>query len=126
MALVPCHYAFQFQVDGEELNALVNMRSSDLFLGLPWNLAFYALLTRLIAHLTKLRAGTLVFNLADAHIYTNHLEKVNTQLARSPRPWPQLELVGADNYTSIDEFHSENLRLVNYHPHPALKADMAV
>jgi dihydrofolate reductase / thymidylate synthase len=120
----PCHYSFQFQVDGDRLNCMANMRSVDCPVGLPFNVASYALLTYAIGHLTGLTPGILVMSLADTHVYTNVIDQVKEQLCRPPRPWPHLEIVG--QYNSIDDFTADSFRLVDYYPHPTLKMDMAV
>lgn len=124
MALPCCHDSFQFQVDGNRLNCLFRMRSSDTAVGLPWNIAFYGLLTYMIGHIVDLQPGTLVASLSDAHIYTNCLDQVKEQISRSPRAWPKLEIVGT--YKSIDDFHSESFKLVDYYPHSGIKMEMAV
>lgn len=123
MALPCCHDSFQFQVDGTRLNCLFRMRSSDTPVGLPWNIAFYALLTYMIGHITDLQPGTLVASLSDAHIYTNCLEQVREQLSRSPRDWPKLEIVGTHH--SIDDFRSDSFKLNEYHPHKSINMEMA-
>ena len=120
----PCHYSFQFQVDGDRLNCMANMRSCDCPVGSPFNVASYALLTHMIGHLTGLIPGTLVLSLADAHIYTNVIDAVKEQLSRPPRQWPQLEIVG--QHRSIDDFTADSFRLTEYYPHPTLKMEMAV
>ena len=123
MCLPPCHYCFQFSVENDTLNLSVNMRSSDLFLGLPWNMN-YALLNYMIAHLTELQPGKLVFNLSDAHIYVNCIEQVKEQLTRNIRTLPKLEITRKHN--SIDEFTLDSFKLINYNPHPTLLAKMAI
>jgi dihydrofolate reductase / thymidylate synthase len=124
MALPCCHDSFQFQVEDSRLNCLFRMRSSDVAVGLPWNIAFYALLTYMIGNIVDLQPGILVASLSDAHIYTNCLEQINEQLARSPRAWPKLKIVGT--YKSIDDFHSDSFKLVDYYPHSSIKMEMAV
>lgn len=133
MALPPCHYAFQFRVDqpAKRLHCQFNMRSTDAFLGLPFNIASYALLTHLVAHVTGLQPGQLVVSLSDVHIYENHLEAVYTQLGREPQPLPKLLLVPAHpelkrEVTCIDDFRPDDIGLVDYRHHPAIKADVAV
>ena len=123
MALPCCHDSFQFQVDENRLNCLFRMRSSDVPVGLPYNIAFYALLTYMIGHITDLQPGTLVASLSDAHIYANCLDQVTEQLSRSPRAWPKLEIVGT--YKSIDDFRSDSFKLIDYHPHSSIEMEMA-
>jgi len=123
MALPCCHDSFQFQVDENRLNCLFRMRSSDVPVGLPYNIAFYALLTYMIGHITDLQPGTLVASLSDAHIYANCLDQVTEQLSRSPRAWPKLEIVGT--YKSIDDFRSDSFKLIGYHPHSSIEMEMA-
>lgn len=123
MCLPPCHYSFQFSVENDKLNCLVNMRSSDLFLGLPWNMN-YALLVHMIAHITDLIPGKLVFNLADAHIYSNCLDQIKIQMKRNFRKLPRLEITR--KHSSIDDFSTDSFKLVDYNPHPPLYAQMAI
>lgn len=125
MALPPCHYAYQFYVDrGTYLDCAVTMRSADLFLGLPFNIASYALLTQLVAQVTGLEPGRLLFNLGDAHLYRNHFEQADLQLTREPFPPPQLWV--SPSVTDIDDFSHEDLQLGAYRHHPAIPAPMAV
>jgi thymidylate synthase len=123
-ALPPCHYSMNFSVRGDKLHCLVIMRSSDTVVGLPWNVAQYALLTHMIAHVVGLGVGKISFSLADAHIYVDCLEEVKKQLSRCSRAFPKLKIVG--EYKSIDDFTSSSFKLERYHPHPALKFKMAV
>lgn len=123
MALPCCHDSFQFQVDGDNLNCLFRMRSSDTAIGLPCNIAFYALLTYMIGHIVGLQPGTLVASLSDAHIYTNCLDQIKEQLSRSPRLWPKLQIIGT--YNSIDDFRSDSFQVVGYYPHNGIKMQMA-
>ncbi|MFP3725732.1 thymidylate synthase [Priestia filamentosa] len=122
--LPPCHYAFQFYVEDGKLSCMFNMRSNDVFLGLPFNIASYALLTYLIAHECGLEVGELIYTGADVHIYLNHIEQVKTQLKRKPRPFPQLKL--NKDKKSIFDFEMEDIELVNYKPHGVIKAPVAV
>jgi len=119
-----CHHSFQFSVNQDKLNCLVTMRSNDLGCGNPYNVASYALLVYMICHLVDLVPGTLVLNLADAHIYLNHIDALKEQLTRPPRQWPKLEIIG--KYTSINDFTLGSFNLVGYNPHPSIKMDMAV
>ncbi|MFD3450078.1 thymidylate synthase [Microbacteriaceae bacterium 4G12] len=122
--LPPCHYAFQFYVLDGKLSCMFNMRSNDVFLGLPFNIASYALLTHLIAHECGLEVGELIYTGADVHIYSNHIEQVNTQLAREPRTLPTLKL--NKEVKSVFDFEIEDIELVGYDPHPTIKAPVAV
>lgn len=125
MALPPCHMFAQFHVSyGTKLNCQVYIRSNDLFLGLPFNVASYALLVHLIAQVTNLEPGELIVTIGDAHVYLNHLDAVNEQLTRTPRDLPVLA-VNRD-ITDIDGFSMYDLTLVGYDPYPAIKAPMAV
>lgn len=124
MALPPCHLLFQFyQADGR-LSCGVYQRSCDLFLGLPFNIASYALLTRMVAQVTGLGLGDLVISLGDAHIYTNHVEQVRRQLARQPRQLPSLRLDPA--VKSLFAFRADHIRLEGYDPHKGIKAPIAI
>ena len=124
MALPPCHALFQFYVAGGRLSCQMYQRSADLFLGVPFNIASYALLTRMIAQVTGLRPGDFVLTLGDAHLYLNHLEQAREQLAREPRPFPRMRLnAGVDDLFS---FRYEDFALEAYDPHPAIRAPIAV
>lgn len=123
-ALPPCHYSFQFYVVDGKLSCLFNMRSNDVFLGLPFNIASYALLTHLIAHECGLEVGELVYSGADVHLYSNHVEQARKQLEREPRPFPTLVL--NQEKSSIFDFELEDIELVGYDPHPGIKAPVAV
>lgn len=123
-SLPPCHYSFQFYVNEGKLSCLFNMRSNDVFLGLPFNIASYALLTHLIAHECGLEVGELVYSGADVHLYANHTEQAVEQLLREPRDFPVLNI--NSEKTSIFDFELEDVSLVGYHPHPAIKAPVAV
>ena len=124
MALPPCHLLFQFYVAEGSLSCGVYQRSCDLFLGLPFNIASYALLTRMVAQVTDLSVGDLVISMGDAHIYSNHLEQVERQLAREPRELPTLRL--APSVKSLFEFRAEHVALENYDPHKGIKAPIAI
>jgi len=124
MSLNPCHYAFQLQVQNGELNMLVNMRSIDIFLGMPFNIASYALLLRMFAHVTGYRASRLCFSLGDLHIYENHIEQVKTQLARPQHEAPRVAL--HDRVQSIFDFTPDDIALVGYEHSGVLKGEVAV
>jgi thymidylate synthase len=124
MALPPCHAFFQLYVAGGRLSCQVYQRSADIFLGVPFNIASYALLTMMIAQATDLEPGELVHTLGDAHIYANHLDQVDTQLAREPYPLPRMRLNPA--VRSVLDFRYEDFELTGYRHHPAIRAPIAV
>ncbi|MEP7160968.1 MAG: thymidylate synthase [Dermatophilaceae bacterium] len=129
MALPPCHALFQFYVapnpDGpDRLSCQLYQRSADVFLGLPFNIASYALLTHMVAQVAGLAVGDFVHTLGDAHLYLNHLEQARQQLSRSPRPLPTLKL--HPGRRALEDFTIEDVELVGYDPHPAIKAPIAV
>lgn len=124
MALPPCHLLFQFYVAEGRLSCQLYQRSADIFLGVPFNIASYALLTHMVAQVTGLKAGDFVHTLGDAHIYTNHMEQVHEQLSRSPRALPSLKLNPAVD--DIFAFRFEDIAIEGYDPHPAIKAPVAV
>lgn len=124
MALPPCHALFQFHVAAGRLSCQLYQRSGDVFLGVPFNIASYALLTMMIAQVTGLKPGEFIHTLGDAHLYLNHLDQARTQLARTPRPLPRLELNPA--VTSLFEFRYADFTLEGYEPHPHIKAEVAV
>jgi thymidylate synthase len=124
MALSPCHVLFQFYVAQERLSCQVYQRSGDIFLGVPFNIASYALLTAMVAQVTDLEPGELILTLGDAHLYLNHLEQAQVQLGRAPLPPPRLWLNPA--IRDIDEFRYEDVEIRDYHSHPAIKAPIAV
>lgn len=127
MALPPCHYTFQFNVINGKLNLMFNMRSCDIFLGNPFNIASYALLLSMVATVTGLEAGELVATLGDAHIYENHIEQVKEQLTREPRPLPTLLINPAFNGVgSVDSFDIEDFIIEGYDPHPHIAGKVAV
>jgi thymidylate synthase len=124
MALAPCHAFFQFYVAQGRLSCLLYQRSADIFLGVPFNIASYALLTMMVAQVTGLAAGELVHTLGDAHLYLNHRDQAREQLARAPRPAPVLRLNPAVH--DLFAFRYEDFTLEGYDPHPAIKAPIAV
>ncbi len=124
MALPPCHVLFQFWAQDGALSCQVYQRSADLFLGVPFNIASYALLTTMTAQVCGLSTGDLVFAFGDAHLYANHREQADLQLTRKPRPLPMLELNPA--VKSIHNFGAEDIHLRNYNPHPHIPAPIAV
>src|SRR5262245_727587 len=124
MALAPCHALFQFYVADGRLSCQVYQRSADIFLGVPFNLASYALLTMMIAQVTDLRAGDLVWTGGDCHLYRNHLEQAREQLTRTPRPLPAMRI--NPEARDIFGFHYEDFQLEAYDPWPAIKAPIAV
>ncbi len=124
MALPPCHLLFQFYVADGKLSCQLYQRSADIFLGVPFNIASYALLTLMVAQVTGLKPGDFVHTLGDAHLYLNHLEQANLQLTRMPKPLPTMRLNPAR--TSLFDFVYEDFELLNYDPHPAIKAPVAV
>jgi thymidylate synthase len=124
MALPPCHTLFQFYVADGQLSCQLYQRSGDLFLGVPFNIASYALLTHMVAQVTGLEPGEFVHTLGDAHLYLNHIEQAETQLARIPYPKPRLRLNPAVN--DLFAFRYEDIELLDYQHHPAIKAPVAV
>jgi len=124
MALPPCHMLFQFYVANGKLSCQLYQRSADIFLGVPFNIASYALLTQLIAEEVGLEVGEFVHTLGDAHIYSNHFEQVNTQLQREPRPLPTVKIHKEGK--SIFDLTTEDIELIGYDPHPKIKAPVAV
>ncbi len=124
MKLPPCHAFFQFYVADGKLSCQLYQRSADIFLGVPFNIASYALLTMMVAQVCGLKLGDFVHTLGDAHIYSNHMEQVQEQLSRELRPLPQMKI--NSNVTDIFSFKFEDFCLENYDPHPAIKGVVAV
>lgn len=124
MALPPCHILFQFYVADGRLSCQLYQRSADIFLGVPFNIASYALLTLMVAQITGLAPGEFIHTLGDAHLYSNHLEQAGLQLQRQPRPLPALRL--NPEVKSLFDFCFEDFTLLNYDPHPGIKAPVAV
>ena len=124
VALPPCHTLFQFYVQDGELSCQLYQRSADTFLGVPFNIASYALLTCLIAHVSGLKPGDFIHTLGDAHLYSNHLDLARLQLSREPRPLPQLTL--SPELTDLFAFRFEDVTITGYEPHPGIKAPVAI
>lgn len=124
VALPPCHSLFQFNVRENKLSLQLYQRSADMFLGVPFNIASYALLTTMVAHVTGLDLGDFVHTFGDAHIYSNHFDQVREQIQRKPRPFPKMKIKRA--LTSIDDFQFEDFELENYDPYPPIKGAVTV
>tara|TARA_Y100000590_G_scaffold469371_1_gene656603 strand:- start:6349 stop:7143 length:795 start_codon:yes stop_codon:yes gene_type:complete len=124
MALPPCHCLFQFYVADSKLSCHLYQRSADVFLGVPFNIASYALLTMMVAQVTNYKPGDFVHTFGDAHLYTNHIEQVKLQLSRKPKEIPSLEL--NTNIKNIFEFSYDDIKIKDYDPHPHIKAKVAV
>src|SRR5690242_474500 len=124
MALAPCHALFQFYVQDGELSCQLYQRSADIFLGVPFNIASYALLTLMVAQVCDLKPGEFVHTFGDLHLYKNHVEQAKLQLSREPRPLPQMKINPA--VKNIHDFQFEDFELVGYDPHPSIKAPIAV
>lgn len=123
MALMPCHLLFQLYVADGRLSMQVYQRSADMFLGVPFNIASYALLTHMFAQQASLEVGELIWTGGDCHIYTNHVEQVREQLSREPRPYPQLQLRKA---ASLFDYDFDDISVVGYDPHPTISAEVSV
>ena len=124
MALAPCHCLFQFHVADGRLSCQLYQRSADVFLGVPFNIASYALLTLMVAQVTGFRPGEFVHSFGDAHLYLNHLEQADLQLARTPRPLPRMRL--NPDVTNLFRFRFEDFELMGYDPHPHIRGEVAV
>ena len=124
MALPPCHTLFQFYVANGRLSCQLYQRSADIFLGVPFNIASYALLTHMVAQVCELEVGDFVHTLGDTHLYLNHIDQARLQLERDPRPLPRLQL-NAERKT-LDAFDMDDVEVVGYDPHPAIRAPIAV
>ncbi|MFY0309488.1 thymidylate synthase [Leisingera sp. D0M16] len=124
MALPPCHTLWQVRVAGGKMHLQLYQRSADMFLGVPFNIASYSLLLAMLAHVTGYEAGDFVHTMGDAHIYSNHVEQVQLQLSRTPKPLPQLRI--KRQVSSIFDFKYEDFEILNYAPDPAIKAPVAV
>ncbi len=124
MVIAPCHTMFHINITGDRLSLLLYQRSADMFLGVPFNIASYALLTLMLAHVTGYKPGDFVHTFGDAHIYENHIEQVKEQLKRKPRPFPTMKL--NPKVKNIDEFKFTDFQLVGYDPHPPIKGEITV
>ena len=124
MALPPCHMFFQFYVGNGKLSCQLYQRSADVFLGVPFNIASYALLTLMLAHVTGLEPGEFVHTFGDAHIYDNHMEQVTEQVSREPKPFPKIKI--NRDVESIFDFKFEDFDLIDYDPHPLIKGKVSV
>ena len=124
MALPPCHTLFQFYVADGKLSCQMYQRSADAFLGVPFNIASYALLTQMIAQVCDLQPGEYIHTFGDLHLYKNHINQAITQLSREPRPLPKVEL--NPSIKNIDDFTYEDIKLVGYNPHPPIKAEVSI
>jgi thymidylate synthase len=124
MALPPCHTIFQFYVAGDRLSLQLYQRSADTFLGVPFNIASYALLLMMMAQVTGFKPGDFIHTTGDTHLYLNHIEQAKLQLTREPRPLPQMKI--NPDVKSLFDFQYEDFELLNYDPHPHIKAEVSV
>ena len=124
MALPPCHCLFQFYVADGKLSCQLYQRSADMFLGVPFNIASYALLTMMVAQVTELKPGAFIHTFGDVHLYLNHLDQADEQLRRTPRALPRMDI--NSDVTSLFDFAYEDFKLLNYDQHPAIRAEVAV
>lgn len=124
MKLPPCHVLFQFYVNNDRLSCQLYQRSADVFLGVPFNIASYSLLTHMIAQVTGLEVGEFIHTFGDVHLYLNHVEQAKLQLTREPFPLPYLKI--NTEIKNIDDFKFEDIEIVNYLSHPPIKAEVAV
>lgn len=124
VVLPPCHTMFQFNVIGDKLNLQLYQRSADIFLGVPFNIASYALLLLMVAQVTGLKPGDFVHTFGDVHIYSNHFDQIKEQLKRKPRPFPTVKL--NKKIKTIDDFKFEDIEVINYNPYPAIKGEVTV
>jgi len=126
MRLSPCHVLFQFYVENNKLSCQLYQRSADIFLGVPFNIASYALLTHLIARECGLEVGDFVHTFGDLHLYSNHVEQAREQLTRMPKPFPTLDLEPMEVLSNVHDVRTDGIALVGYDPHPAIKAEVSV
>ena len=123
-ALPPCHSFFQFYLANNKLSCQLYQRSADIFLGVPFNIASYALLTEMLAQVCGFKSGEFIHTLGDAHIYNNHMEQIRLQLSRTPKPLPKLKL--NPKIQNLFDFKYEDVEILNYEPHPAIKGIVSV